>query len=97
LEEAEKVLSNAQSLNAKAEYLWRYYAVLHKKRKDLAKQIEAWENLQTLGGARSESGHSWFLLSNLHFRLPTGTANRPESIRGARRHVSPSLLGTPTD
>jgi tetratricopeptide (TPR) repeat protein len=64
LEEAESALSNAQRLNPKAEYLWRYYAELHEKRNDLAKQIEAWENLLALGTANSNDR---FSLGNAYY------------------------------
>jgi tetratricopeptide (TPR) repeat protein len=64
LEEAETALRNARSLNPKAEYLWRYYLALHQKRNDLAKQIEAWENLLTLGAANS---HDRISLGNAYY------------------------------
>ena len=48
LEEAEKVLENAKTLNSRAPGLWHILAKLHHKRKDYAKEIEAWDNLGDL-------------------------------------------------
>src|ERR1035441_2337246 len=51
LDEAEKALANARSLEPGAEWLWRYLAALHKKQKDTAKQMAALERLSALGKA----------------------------------------------
>jgi hypothetical protein len=51
LDEAEKALDNSRSLNPNAEWLWRYFAALHRKRKNPEKEIEALENLDSLGKA----------------------------------------------
>ena len=58
LDEADKALNNSRSLNPNAEWLWRYYAALHKKRKNLEMEIEAWENLHTIGAANSNDLNS---------------------------------------
>jgi len=52
LDEAEKAFNNARSLLSNSdEWLWRYLAALHRKRKNLEKEIESLENLCTLGKA----------------------------------------------
>ena len=54
LEEAENALDNARSLLGNGdEWLWRYYAALHKKRENIEKEIEAWENLHAFGEANA--------------------------------------------
>ena len=58
-EDAEKALTNAHAiLGPKDAWLWRYYAALHKKRKNVEKEIEAWENLRTFGAANSNDLNS---------------------------------------
>ncbi|VGO19019.1 tetratricopeptide repeat protein [Pontiella sulfatireligans] len=49
LDEAEKALDNARSLNPGSPWLWRYLIRLHQKRENYAKEIEAWEKLRDLG------------------------------------------------
>ena len=51
LDEADKALRNAHSLNPKDDWLWRYLAGLQRKRKNLEKEIEALETLYRLGAA----------------------------------------------
>ncbi|MGA2092277.1 MAG: tetratricopeptide repeat protein [Sedimentisphaerales bacterium] len=52
LDEAEKAFNNARSiLSPTDEWLWRYIAALHRKRKNLEKEIEALENLSELDNA----------------------------------------------
>ena len=51
LDEAEKALTTARSLNPNADWLWRYLAGLYRKRKNLEKEIEALETLNRLGVA----------------------------------------------
>ena len=51
LDEAEKSLNTARSLNPNADWLWRYFAGLYRKRKHLDKEIEALETLNRLGVA----------------------------------------------
>ena len=51
LDEAEKALTTARSLNPNADWLWRYLAGLQRKRKNLEKEIEALETLYRLGVA----------------------------------------------
>lgn len=59
LEEAEKAFANAMSLLGHGdEWLWRNYAALHKKRKNIEKEIEAWENLYASGAANSNDLNS---------------------------------------
>jgi tetratricopeptide (TPR) repeat protein len=54
LEEAEAALTKARRLlDNRDEWLWRYFATLHQKRKDFAKEIESLENLCALGKATS--------------------------------------------
>ena len=53
LEEAEKALDEAHSLNSKSDWLWRYSAALHRKRKNLQREIAALESLRTLGTANA--------------------------------------------
>lgn len=45
-DEAEKALNNSRTLNPAAPWLWRHFIKLHQKRKNYAKEIEAWENLR---------------------------------------------------
>ena len=49
LDEAEKALNNSRTLNSAAPWLWRHFIKLHQRRKNYAKEIEAWENLRDLG------------------------------------------------
>jgi hypothetical protein len=51
LDEAEQALNNARSLNPNADWLWRYFAILYRKRKNLEKEIESLETLCGLGVA----------------------------------------------
>jgi tetratricopeptide (TPR) repeat protein len=52
LDEAEKAFNNARSLLSYSdEWLWRYLAALHRKQKNLEKEIAALENLCELGEA----------------------------------------------
>ena len=53
LDEAEKALENARNINGNDEWLWRYYAALHRKRKNLESEIRALEKLFALGNANS--------------------------------------------
>lgn len=48
LDEAEKALNNSRTLNSGAPWLWRHFIKLHQRRKNYAKEIEAWENLRDL-------------------------------------------------
>ena len=58
LDQAERALNNARSLNPDAEWLWRYHAALHKKRGHLEKEIEAWQNLYKLEAANAHDLNS---------------------------------------
>ena len=49
LDEAEKALDNARKLNPDSLWAWRYLTRLHQKRKNYAKEIEAWGKLRDLG------------------------------------------------
>lgn len=49
LDEAEKALNNSRTINSAAPWLWRHFVKLHQKRKNYAKEIEAWEKLRDLG------------------------------------------------
>ncbi len=51
LDEAEKALNKARSLNPNADWLWRYFVAVHRKQKNLEKEIEALENLCALDEA----------------------------------------------
>jgi len=51
LDEAEKALNNARSLNPNVAWLWRYIAALHRKQKNLKKEIDALENICELDEA----------------------------------------------
>ena len=51
LDEAEKALDTAHRLNPDAEWLWRHFAALHRKRKNLEGEIESLETLYILGVA----------------------------------------------
>ena len=53
LDEAEKILNEAHRLNPAADWLWRYRAGLHRKRKNIEREIEALEHLYSLGEANS--------------------------------------------
>jgi tetratricopeptide (TPR) repeat protein len=54
LDEAENALNNARSLlNQNDGWIWRYLAALHRKRKNLEKEIEALEHLHALGEANA--------------------------------------------
>jgi tetratricopeptide (TPR) repeat protein len=58
LDEAEKTLRYARRfLDDSDEWLWRYLAALHQKRRDLTKEIESLETLRTLGKATSADLH----------------------------------------
>jgi tetratricopeptide (TPR) repeat protein len=48
LDEAEKALDNSRTLNPAAPWLWRHHIKLYQKRKDYAKEVEAWEKLRGL-------------------------------------------------
>ena len=46
-----KALNTGRSLNPNADWLWRYFAALHRKRKNLEGEIGALETLYSLGAA----------------------------------------------
>lgn len=58
-DDAEKALTNARAvLGSEDEWVWRYYAALHKKRKNHEREIEAWEKIRALGAASSNDLNS---------------------------------------
>lgn len=59
LDEAEKALNTARSLNPNADWLWRFFAGLHRKRKNLEGEIESLETVCSLGAP------TWYDLNQL--------------------------------
>ena len=86
LDEAEKALNNAHSLNPKSEWLWRNLADLCLKQKNLEKEIDALETLYAFGKAEyadlNQLGsayykHQSFAKALKYLRLSAATVSSP--------------------
>jgi tetratricopeptide (TPR) repeat protein len=70
LDEAEKALNTARSLNPDADWVWRYFAGLHRKRKSLDNEIEALETLNELGVATAYDLNQLGIAHHNHKNFP---------------------------
>lgn len=83
LEEAETALDQSHRLNPRVPWLWRYYADLHRKRKEYSAEINALETIVELNEA---SGNDLNLLGNAH----RNNGNNAKAVECYRRSFAKS-------